>query len=84
MANTVGCLEKAGIVEKKTDPKDSRKSNVFLTGKGKRIAEDSKKYIEEREQKLLSGFNETETLLMKKLLRQMIRNIQDETETNRR
>lgn len=83
VANTVGCLEKSGIVKKKTDPEDSRKTNVFLTEKGKQIAEDSKKYIEEREGKLLNGFYETERLLLKKLLRQMIRNIQDETGKNK-
>lgn len=80
VANMIGCLEKAGIAVKKTDAKDSRKTNIYLTEKGRRIAGRSKSYLAEREEIMLSGFDENEKMLLKKMLKQMIQNIQNETE----
>lgn len=72
-------LEKKGILERKADKNDQRISRIYLTQKGKTIGKTLSAMIQKNEQELFIGFSESEVLLMRRFLTQMIENIKNTT-----
>lgn len=80
VAVSIKRLEKAGLIERKTDEKDQRMSRIYLTDQGKEITGKAKLCIRQTEETLYRGFTESELCLMKRFLRQMIENLEQEGE----
>ena len=68
-------MEKAGFVERRSDPSDERLSRVYLTPAGRSVkaaVEDAWAALEEQ---LVAGFSEPEVALLRSLLTRACRNI---------
>lgn len=70
-------MEKSGFVYKKTDEKDQRITRIYLTEKGKQIDKELGKLMEENEKIITRGFSESELCLVKRMLRQMMENLEN-------
>ena len=71
-------LEKAGFLYKKPDEKDQRVVRIYVTEKGKSLSKQIEKVVKESEAKVVEGFSEVEICLMKRFLKQMIANMEQE------
>lgn len=71
-------LEKSGLIERRPDEKDQRKTRIYLTNQGKEIIEKSRACVSENEKLLFRGFSESEICLMKRFFDQMIGNLGSE------
>ena len=65
---SIGRMEKNGYIEKKQDEKDSRKSRIYFTEKGKSISEDCHKRFAMIQQKLQEYFTKEEQEELDRLL----------------
>ena len=70
--------EKAGLIERKPDEKDQRVVRIYVTEKGKSLSKQIEKVVKESEAKVVEGFSEVEICLMKRFLKQMIANMEQE------
>lgn len=68
-------LEAAGYVERKPDQLDKRSYRIFLTKKGKAIRPQLEAVVEETQEVILGDMSPQEKIIIKRLLRQMARNI---------
>lgn len=68
-------LETAGLVERRQDTQDMRVSRVFLTPAGRALRLPVLNAWAEVEGKTLRGFNQTEQVLLRRLLLQMYTNL---------
>lgn len=68
-------LERAGLVERNPDEKDQRMVRVRLTDKARGLFARMPALIEENEQRILAGLSDTEICLLKRMLRQILGNI---------
>ncbi len=68
-------MEKAGIIERKSDEHDQRMVRIYLTARGRETIEKSKKCVEDNEKTVFAGFSESEMCLMKRFFDQMIKNL---------
>ncbi len=75
VAVSVKRLEKSGLVERREDEQDLRRSRIFLTERGKETIRDIKTCVEEKEALVFRGFTESERCLMKRFFDQMIENL---------
>ena len=57
VAVSVKRLEKSGLVERREDEQDLRRSRIFLTERGKETIQDIKTCVEEKEALVLSGYD---------------------------
>lgn len=69
-------MEKSGFVYRKPDEKDQRITRIYLTEKGKNIDKELGKLMEENEKIITSGFTESELCLLKRMLHQMMDNLE--------
>jgi len=60
MTRVLAKLETAGLVRREPHPNDGRGSNVVLTAKGRRVADQSFRAAHRRQSELLSGFTPSE------------------------
>ena len=68
-------LEKAGFLYKKPDEKDQRIVRIYLTEKGKETKVRALQRIRENEAIMLEGFSDAEKCLLRRLLEQILENI---------
>ena len=77
VAKMVQRMQKSGFVEKRKDEEDKRISRVYLTDKGKDIKSEVDEMEQEIEKKILKGFNTEEKVLLRRFLRQIKDNLQN-------
>lgn len=65
-------MQKAGLVERRPDPHDQRVARVYLTEKGRRAADAVKEALRTIESRCLEHFSLEEKLLFRRLLKQML------------
>lgn len=68
-------LERAGLVERRQDEKDQRMVRVRLTDKARTLFDRMPALIEENERRILDGLSDTEICLLKRMLRQILGNL---------
>ena len=76
----IGRMEKNGYIEKKQDEKDSRKSRIYFTEKGKSISEDCHKRFAMIQQKLQEYFTKEEQEELDRLLNKFCDCLDEQTE----
>ena len=76
----IGRREKNGYIEKKQDEKDSRKSRIYFTEKGKSISEDCHKRFAMIQQKLQEYFTKEEQEELDRLLNKFCDCLDEQTE----
>ena len=64
----IGRMEKNGLIERRKDEKDSRKSRIYFTDKGRNICEEYKDRFGEIQKQVQDYFTEEEQEEMKRLL----------------
>jgi DNA-binding MarR family transcriptional regulator len=69
-------MQKAGLVERKPDPRDHRVSRVYLTEKGRLAVTAVKEALQIIELKCFEHFSMEEKLLFRRLLQQMHDNLE--------
>ncbi|WP_430111495.1 MarR family winged helix-turn-helix transcriptional regulator [Paenibacillus sp. B1-33] len=77
-------LEKAGLIERRSDEEDLRVSRVYLLPKGKEAVGYVQEAVKEVEQQCFQGFREEEKILLRRFLLHMHHNLSpyDEEETD--
>jgi len=73
-------MENAGLIKRSLDKKDQRISHIYLTEKGKELNKKMTGLIKRNEEIIFQGFTESEICLMKRFIRQMIKNLETITE----
>jgi DNA-binding MarR family transcriptional regulator len=68
-------MERAGLVERKTDPEDQRVSQVYLTDLGRSLQSGIEEGWMAIEQQILEGFSLEERLLLRRYLEQIHENL---------
>ena len=68
-------MERCGFVERRPDPADARSFRVCLTDKGRALEEPVARIWEEAEEKTLCGISPEETLVLRRLLTQIRKNL---------
>ena len=76
----IGRMEKNGYIEKKQDEKDSRKSRIYFTEKGRSICEDGHKKFVMIQEKLQEYFTKEEQEELKRLLNKFCDCLDEQTE----
>jgi DNA-binding MarR family transcriptional regulator len=74
LANTLGRMERDGLIERRQHPKDRRATCNFLTAKGKSIEGPAMDAAREADQDLFKGFRRFEKELMLEYIRWAIAN----------
>lgn len=75
-------LQKAGLIQKKTDETNLRCNKLTATDKGIELSHNCRKRFNEFDKKLFAGFSDQELLLMKDHLDRLINNIADGHESD--
>jgi DNA-binding MarR family transcriptional regulator len=68
-------MERAGFVERRSDPNDERLSRVYLTPAGRTVKSAVEDVWAALEEQVVTGFTETEVTLLQGLLTRVSRNI---------
>jgi DNA-binding MarR family transcriptional regulator len=68
-------LERDGVVERRPDELDARVSRVFLTDRGRMLVEPVVDIWSQTEARLVIGFTETEQVLLRRFLLQVLSNL---------
>lgn len=76
VAVSIKRLEKSGIVERKADENDQRKSRIYLTDRGRQLSLSVKEKINECEFSMFNNFTDTELCLMRRFFDQIIENLE--------
>lgn len=72
MTNRIDRLERAGLVERRPDPKDRRGKLVALTGSGKRLIDSMIGRVVANEERALSALTKDEQETLNSLLRKLL------------
>ena len=80
IATSVKRMQKAGLIEKETDPGDQRYSRLTITQKGILISEKCRKQYDLVDKQLFAGFDEKECETLYKFFGRMIKNISKDAE----
>lgn len=75
-------LQKAGLIQKKTDESNLRCNKLYATELGIEMSLKCRNRFDEFDKRLFAGFADNELLALKDYLDRMIRNISDGHETN--
>jgi len=75
-------LQKAGLIQKKTDDSNLRRNKLYATQMGVEMSRKCRNRFDEIDKKLFAGFDDHELMAMKDYLDRMIRNLSDDRETN--
>lgn len=79
---TLQRMEKAGFIERRSDPDDLRLSRVFLTDQGTSIRADVERALQQLEDQFFAGFTPAEKLLLRRFFLQMKENLGQEMGSN--
>lgn len=77
VAQSMTRLEKAGLIERRTDPDNRRKNRVYATAAGRNAAALYRKSFDEVDSETFSGLNDGELAQFAALLDRMIANMSD-------
>ncbi len=80
VATSVKRMQKAGLIEKETDPGDQRYSRLSITDKGTRISEKCRREYDLIDAQLFAGFDEKECETLYDFFGRMINNISGDVE----
>jgi DNA-binding MarR family transcriptional regulator len=80
MTKMVQRMEKAGFVERKSDPDDHRVSRVYLTDTGRNVQTQVKQVWRTLEDETFAGFTMEERVLLRRFFLQMRENLLQVTE----
>lgn len=80
VATSVKRMQKAGLIEKETDPEDQRYSRLSITEKGTRISEKCRTQYDCIDAQLFAGFDEKECAVLYEFFGRMIKNISGDVE----
>lgn len=75
ISRIVSLLEKKGLVSSRPDPKDKRRSNVFLTHHGKALQEPVTEIVEHFSRDLFEGLSAEDIAALRRLLEHIVSNI---------
>ncbi|RKD25831.1 MarR family transcriptional regulator [Ammoniphilus oxalaticus] len=75
--NMLRKLEEYGWVYRKRDPQDGRVSRVYLTDEGRALQKPVQDVWKQQQEKLLDGISSEEKLILRRLMRQMMNNLED-------
>ncbi len=68
-------LQRDGVIERRTDPEDARVLRVYLTPRGRALVEPVIAIWSRVEARLMAGLTETEQVLLRRLLLQVLSNL---------
>jgi MarR family transcriptional regulator, organic hydroperoxide resistance regulator len=68
-------MERAGLLIRQDDEKDTRVSRVYMTEKGRALYAPALKLWQDLEARMLQGMTEIEQALLRRLLQQMVSNL---------
>jgi DNA-binding MarR family transcriptional regulator len=71
ITRTVQVMERDGLITRSPDPDDNRFMRVFITEKGRQLAEEMPRRLAEFEQRLVKGLTESEILQLHNLLERL-------------
>lgn len=69
-------MEKSGLLERTSSPKDARVKILSLTEKGRELDKKLRNYIQTLESELMKGFEEEEKEMMRAFLLRMLENLE--------
>ena len=75
ISNMISRMEANGLISKLKDDRDMRVSRIYLTGKGRTAMNKIEKVWDSLEQQTIEGFLPEEEKKLKKLLQQVLRNL---------
>jgi len=75
LTNKVKRMEKSQLVVRRGDPDDERLSRIYLTDKGRGLMDTLRGSMLDMEEILLSGFSDSETQQLKRLLARLVENV---------
>lgn len=75
VAVSVKRLEKAGLICRRQDEEDQRKSRIFITEEGRDLVRDIQSIMECNDEYLFKGFTDVELCLLRRFLIQMMENM---------
>ncbi len=75
LTNLLNRMEEAGFIIRRRDPRDTRKSRVFLSEKGKSISEQTLRLAEELDSEAFAGFSAEEFEKMKEYFERIHANL---------
>lgn len=78
IATSVKRMQKAGLLEKETDPSDQRYSRLTITEKGRAVAQKCRKNYDSLDAQLFSGFDEEECTALYQFFGRMISNLSED------
>ena len=79
MKRGLDVLEKAGLVERRSDEHDRRKNRVFLTARGLHVVQSLNPAIEKARRRVYAGLNEKDMRAMRRILDIIETNIERRT-----
>jgi DNA-binding MarR family transcriptional regulator len=68
-------MERAGLIERQTDPEDARISRVYLTERGRALEQPVLEVWKQLEAQTVAGLSDTEQALLRRLLMQVSANL---------
>lgn len=74
-------MEKAGLVDRRTDGKDQRITRIYLTEKGREIDNKIAAVMDVNEEIITKNFTESELCLLKRMLQQIRENLDHAAQT---
>lgn len=80
ISNMIRRMEKAGFVERRSDPQDQRVSRVYLTDAGRAIRDELQRVWRELETEAFCGLSAEERALLRRLLLQIRENLLQEAD----
>lgn len=75
VAVTIKRMEKSGLLNRRPDPQDQRKTLIYLSEKGRDMLDKIKEIMEVNDQELFEGFTEAELCLLRRFLLHMMENM---------
>lgn len=72
-------MEKAGFIQRKTDPEDQRISRVYLTENGRAVQNEVEAVFLQIEKETFAGFTQEERVQLRRFLLQMRQNLLEAT-----
>ena len=76
MTHALQRMERVGLIERRPDPEDQRRSCVYLTDAGRALEGPVKQAWADIEGRMLDGFSQEEQTLLRQLLMGMIANME--------
>lgn len=75
VARTIKNLDMGGYIKRNESEGDCRRNEIYVTEKGRRVTEESKRMFHEIDEGIYAGFSDEDLLQLRGLLRRMLDNI---------